>query len=184
MPKPPKKDGKPKGKFVSPKWVPVIQVKPKRGAPTKYEDWMCDKVVEVAQDGGFHAAMMVACGIDNDTFYRYKREIPEFKDAVEYADLISLAIQEATLIAGSRGEIRNYNFASNAMILSNKYRALYKGNEGSSNTEININNNTINLSPQERDDKIAQILQKLKSAGSLPDVLAPKQIDIIPDADE
>jgi len=163
------------------KWVPDIKINIRRGAPCKYETWMCDTVIDIAQSGGFHAAMMVACGIDNDTFYRYKREIPEFKEAVECADLISLAIQEATLVAGARGEIKNYNFASNAMILSNKYRALYKGTEGGNNTEININNNTINLSPKERDDKIAQIMQKLKATGSLPPSLDSNIIDITPD---
>jgi hypothetical protein len=70
------------------------------------------------------------------------------------------------------------------MILSNKYRSLYKGTDGGANTEININNNTINLSPKERDDKIAQLIQKLKATGSLPYGLEKQVIDITPDDDD
>lgn len=164
MPKKPKTEltEKPKEPY---KWVPPIVVKNRRGAPTKYEEWMCEAVIQVAQDGGFHTAMMVACGIDKDTFYKYKNDIPEFKEAVEYADLISLAIQEATLVAGMRGEIRNYNFSANAMILNNKYRALYKTGTGD-NTEININNNTINLTKTEIDDRLNRVIETLKKSGT------------------
>ena len=135
----------------------------KRGAPTKYKPEMCDIVQAVAHDGGFHAAMMVACGITNDTFYAWKRDIPEFKEAVEKADLISLALQEAALMDGMMGKIKNYNFSANAMILNNKYKALYTRGEGSGNTEVTIN--TINLTPDQIDTKIAQKLEKLRSMG-------------------
>lgn len=133
------------------------------GGNTKYRPEMCDVVVQVAHDGGFHAAMMVALDIGNDTFYRWKREIPEFKEAVEKADLVSLALQEAALMDGMLGKIKGYNFSANAMILNNKYKSLYQRADGGSNTEITIN--TVNLSPEQLDSKIAQKLEKLKSMG-------------------
>lgn len=129
----------------------------------KYKPEMCDVVIQVANDGGFHAAMMVALDIGNDTFYRWKREIPEFKEAVEKADLISLALQEAALMDGMLGKIKGYNFSANAMILNNKYKALYQRTDGGSTTDITIN--TINLTPEQLDTKIAQKLEKLKSMG-------------------
>lgn len=129
----------------------------------KYRPDMCDVVIQVANDGGFHAAMMVALDIGNDTFYRWKREIPEFKEAVEKADLISLALQEAALMDGMLGKIKGYNFSANAMILNNKYKALYQRDGAGGNTEITIN--TVNLSPEQLDTKIAQKLEKLKSMG-------------------
>lgn len=135
----------------------------RRGAPTKYKVEMCDVIKAVATDGGFHAAMMVACGITNDTFYRWQREIPEFREAVAQADLISLALQEAALMDGMMGRIKNYNFNANAMILNNKYKALYTRGEGSGNTEVTIN--TINLTPDQMDIKISQKLEKLRSMG-------------------
>ena len=128
----------------------------------KYKPEMCDIVVQVANDGGFHAAMMVALGIGNDTFYRWKREIPEFKEAVEKADLISLALQEAILMDGMLGKIKGYNYSANSKILDNKYKALYQ-KDGSGNTEITIN--TVNLTPEQLDNKIAQKLEKLKTMG-------------------
>src|SRR5260221_376748 len=134
-----------------------------RGAPTKYRSDMCGIVIQVAHDGGFHAAMMVACGIGNDTFYRWKNEIPEFKQAVDQADLISLALQEAVLVDGMLGKIKNYNFNANAMILNNKWRAQYARSGSGDNTEITIN--TVNLSKDQLDNKIAQKLERLKSLG-------------------
>jgi hypothetical protein len=138
-----------------------------RGAPSKYRPEMCNIVIQVANDGGFHAAMMVACGIGNDTFYRWKKEIPEFKEAVDQADLISLALQEAVLVDGMLGKIKNYNFNANAMILNNKWRAHYaRVNSSGGDTNIEITNNTINLSKDEIDNKIAQVLERLKKSGT------------------
>lgn len=137
-----------------------------RGAPSKYRSEMCDTIIKVAQDGGFHAAMMMACGISNDTFYRWKNEIPEFKDAVAQADIISLAFQEAVLVDGMLGKIKNYNFSANAMALNNKWRAQYSRVNGGSGDTTEININAINLSPKEIDSKIAQVLEKLKKSGN------------------
>ena len=134
----------------------------KAGRTSSYRSEMCNLVIKVAEDGGFHAAMMVALGIGNDTFYRWKREIPEFKEAVEKADLVSLAIQEAALMDGMLGKIKGYNFSANAMILNNKYKSLYQ-KEANNTTDITIN--TINLTPEQLDNKIAQKLEKLKTMG-------------------
>lgn len=142
------------------------QAKPlpkRRGPKNKYESWMADKIIEVAEGGGFHAAMMVELGITNDTFYRWKREIPEFKEACEQADLVSLALQERMLVQGALGQIKNFNFSAVAMVLNNKYKAQYQrtGNE----TNVSITNNTLNVSSDEVRNKIAQKLELIKSKG-------------------
>lgn len=137
----------------------------------KYAEWMCDAVIEVAEEGGYHAAMMLRIGVSKATFYNYRDDFPEFKEALERADLINLARQEKLLLDGAEGNIRNYNFTANAYILQNKYKSLYqRDNKEQNNTAITINN--LNLSPEQRDYKIAQISEKLRSMGIniLPDL--------------
>lgn len=61
----------------------------KPGPNIKYSSDMCDLIKQIAKEGGFHAAMIMACGISSKTFYRWKQEIPEFAEAVDEADNIS-----------------------------------------------------------------------------------------------
>ena len=133
------------------------------GAPSKYHPEMCNIVIEVAKEEGFHAAMCVALGITEKTFNVYRKDHPEFNDAVEYADLITLAQQEKRLQDGAAGRIEKYNFNANAMVLNNKYRHSYDRSGSGNNTEITIN--AINLTPEQINYKIAQKLEKLKSLG-------------------
>jgi hypothetical protein len=152
----------------TPEFIPFRRA----GGVTKYSSGMCQTVVDVAKTGGFHAAMCVALGISTTTFYRYQSEYPEFKEAVEFADTITLALQEELLLAGAKGTLEGkYNFSANAMILNNKYRHLYDKTTGTNNTEITIN--TINLTPDQLNAKIAQKLEKLKMMGI---ELDPKQL--------
>lgn len=144
------------------------------GRNTKYDSSMCDLVKAIARSGGFHAAMIMACGISKKTFYKWQDDYEEFKEAVEEADTISLAFQEKCLVEGMLGNIKNYNFSANAMILNNKYKTLYTKSGDGPTTEININ--TINLTQEQIDDKIAQKLEKLGAAGKIPASIL-KQMD-------
>lgn len=136
-----------------------------RGRPLKYRPDMCDTIVAIAYEGGMHAAMWTACGISQSQFYEWKLNIPAFRDAVEEADGISLAFQEAVLVKGMLGQIKGYNFNANAMILNNKYKAIYSRSGSGDNTEIIINNNTLNLTSDQITQKIAQKLEKFKTLG-------------------
>lgn len=130
----------------------------------KYRPWMCDAIIEVAQEGGYHAAMMLRIGVSKGVFYDYKNTIPEFAEALEKADLINLARQEKLLLDGAEGKVKNYNFTANQYILQNKYKSLYqRDNKELGSTSITINNLT--LTPEQRDSKIAQISEKLRSMG-------------------
>ncbi len=149
----------------------------KPGAVPKYDVKMCEVVISTAECGGQEAQMCINCGIGKSTFNKYIKEYPEFAAAVEYAKLIFVATLEAMMVAGAEGRIEHYNFKANEKLLAvaeEKYRSL---SERGQSTTVNIN--TINLSPEERNNKIKQISEKLKSFGIEYDVPEdpPKLID-------
>lgn len=151
---------------------------------TKYRPWMCDAVIEVAEKGGFHAAMMLRLGISRGTFYSYIREYPEFARAVEQADLITQSDNENTLSAIAKNK-KAGDFKAVSYILQTKFAKDYpKDVIDSSSTNITINN--LNLTSEERDHKIAQLAEKLRAAGhDLSGLLNPttKIIEEIPSDD-
>ena len=131
---------------------------------SKYKPWMCDKIVEVAEQGGHVPAMLKAIGVrSKDTFYRWLREYPDFKDAYEASKVVSQAFYEEVLLAGALGKIKGYNFNSIAMVMNNKFNDEYKRSATGSNTEVNIGTmNTLNqLNGKELDKKIENLQKKL-----------------------
>ena len=140
----------------------VIKAKP--GPKSKYEPWMCEKIIEVASEGGHIPAMCQAIGIKSeDTFHRWKREHEDFGKAYEEARTISQGVYESLLLQGALGKIKNFNFNAMAMIMNNKFPNEYKRSATGSNTEVTINQ--LNMSPEQVSAKINQKLEKLKSMG-------------------
>ena len=139
---------------------------------TKYSPDMCKKIIEVAEQGGHVPAMLQAIGVrSKDTFYRWLREYPEFKEAYEASKLASQAFYEEVLLAGALGKIKNYNFNSIAMVMNNKFGDEYKRSATGSNTEVNIGsiNSIENMDGKELDKRIQQLQKKLN--------LIPKEED-------
>ena len=148
-------------------------VLPKRVRRTKYESWMDDVIVDVAEQGGHVPNMCQAIGIaSKDTFYRWIKEYDSFKEAYEEAKLQSQAFYEQLLLAGACGKIKNFNFSALAMILNNKFPTDYKRNATGSQTEINIGsiNSIEHLNEKELDDKISRLQEKLQL------VIGPKEV--------
>lgn len=142
----------------------ILKLPYQKGQNPKYMSKMCDVVISTAQGGGQEAEMCINCGIGMATFKKYQKEYPEFAAAVEYARLVFVATLEAMMVAGAEGKIEKYSFKANEKLLEvaeEKYRKLSERNQN--NTTVNIN--TINLSPEERTEKIKQISEKLKSFG-------------------
>lgn len=119
-------------------------------------------MIEIAQQGGHQSAMAAALGLKStDTFYRWKREIPEFKEMADEAMMHSQVFYEKENTKQITGESKG-NATSLALVLNNKFRDEYKPTEGgTTNTTINI----LNLSAEEMDYKIAQKLEILRGAG-------------------
>ena len=137
---------------------------PKRGAPTKYESWMPEKVIELYQKGAHVSAICRELGIDSrDTFYRWLKEYPEFGAAYKTAKEYGQAFYEDIGLAGTLGQIKNFNFSAWAMIMNNKFGHEYKRNATGSNTEINIGsiNSIEKLDSTQLDHKIKELNEKL-----------------------
>ena len=142
----------------------VLKLPYQRGVITSYLPKMCDVVVSTAQSGGDEEQMCLNCGIGMQSFRKYQKDHPEFAQAVEYAKLLYVASLQALMVAGASGLVEHYNFKANEKLLevaAEKYRKLAERNQ--INNTVNIN--TINLTPQQRIEKIQQISEKLKSFG-------------------
>ena len=61
----------------------------KAGAPTKYESWMRDKILELMSEGASKLECAVACGVRERTMNDWERDNPEFKEFMDYC--VSLA---------------------------------------------------------------------------------------------
>lgn len=137
----------------------------KSGAPSKYIPHYCNVIIEAASEGKHIPGMMLAIGIKSkDTWYRWQKEHPEFKEAVEWAEIVSQAYYESLGHEGMLGKIDGFNATTYAMVMNNKFGQDYKRN-GTGGTEINITNNTLNLTPEQVTQRIAQKIEKLKSLG-------------------
>jgi hypothetical protein len=140
--------------------------------PTQFEKWTeqekedaLAKMIEIAENGGHQAAMCIALGIKSeDTFYRWKREFPEFKEMCEQAKLHSKATYEKIGLKGMMGDISGFNATTYALTMNNKFRDEYKPPNDAGNT-ITHNTLNINLSADELSYKIAQKLEVLRSFG-------------------
>src|SRR5262249_12296661 len=111
-------------------------------------------MIDAAKSGGFNSAYAIALGLKSeDTFYRWKKDIPEFAEWCKEADLYckhNLETHAMNQISGaSRG-----NATTLAIMLRNKFGDEYKHpSEGSSTN--NTTNNYLVLTKDELREKIA-----------------------------
>ena len=73
----------------------------------------------------------------------------------------SKAFYEKLGLLGATGKVKDFNPSTYALIMNNKFSDEYK-RSGSGGTEITVNNNTLNLTAEQLDSKIAQKLAKVK----------------------
>lgn len=134
------------------------------GPKRKYDASMCNTIIDVATSGGHVSEMMMAIGVrSKDTFFRWQKEYPEFKEAYEYSKIVSQAFYERMLLNGSLGQIPGFNATAFAMIMNNKFGDEYKRSATGSNTEITIN--SMSLTSDQMNLKIAQKMEQLKALG-------------------
>lgn len=131
------------------------------------------KMIEISSRGGHNAEMCIALGLKSeDTFYRWKREIPEFKAMCDEARLYGKSFYDNLLLRGAAGLVPNFNATATMGIVNNKFAEDYKRNaDGSSNTPSIGTVNIVNLNSDELQYKIAQKLEVLKRYGEIYDVL-------------
>ena len=144
------------------------------GPKCQFDEWSDEekaaalaKMIEIAQQGGHQSAMSIALGFKSeDTFYRWKREIPEFKSMCEEAKMHAKAFYENLLLRGGAGCIKGFNTAAIMSIVNAKFSDEYKPSEAnalSNSGTINI----LNISSEELQHKIAQKIEVLKKYGEV-----------------
>lgn len=127
------------------------------------------KMTEIAQRGGHQAEMCIALGLKSeDTFYRWKRDIPEFKAMCDEARLHGKVFYDNLLLRGAAGLIPNFNSTAIMGIVNNKFPEDYKrGINGDSAIQNTGTINILNISPDEVQYKIAQKIEALKRFGEV-----------------
>lgn len=63
----------------------------------KYSKEYCELIELIGEQGGLLNQQLSALGISKDTFYRWQKEYPEFKDACDMAKIKSAAYHEELL---------------------------------------------------------------------------------------
>lgn len=145
-----------------------VEILPKKTRKRKYSPDMCEKIIEIAANGGHVAQMCVELGIGSkDTFYRWLNEYPEFAEAYETAKLHSQAFWESVGTMGTTGQLKGFNATTYAIIMNNKFSEDYKRSGTGSNTEINIDNRSVNVE-QLSNEQLDQRLKELSETLSLP----------------
>lgn len=130
---------------------------------------MCDKIIEVALTGGGRAAMAVACGVTKKTLLTWASKIPAFKEAIEYADTISQMLDEERLMKMANGDLgKEANFKAQELRMMTKYPDDYRRQTGSNiSIDVSTTNNTVNLTPAERQRRIMEIVNHAKAIPTL-----------------
>src|SRR3990167_11258290 len=162
----------------------MIGEKNKGGRPSEYHSGLVDVINNLADQGGANIAQMCrACKIASfATFYKYKKEHPEFDTATEQCKMASAATLEEALMLGATG-VRKIDSKAAMWMLYCKDQDQYKMpgrpslNETagkSVNIQIgNINMATLNqLSADELDRMVKATEQSIRSieASQLPEL--------------
>jgi hypothetical protein len=140
----------------------------KTGPKSKFELWMCEKIIEVAKQGGHVAEMCVQIGLQSEsTFHEWKKTYPEFKEAYNESKLYSKALHERVGFQGMVGQLPKFNHKQWEMTMRNKFPEEYKLGTGGDVTITNTYNQ-LNLADSSKDElraKVEQQLEKLRSMG-------------------
>lgn len=96
-----------------------------RGAPSKYDPEICDKIVELGRQGKSKAQIRAAIGIHHKTWGEWAQKHPEFGAAIKEAYELSMAWWEDV---GMNGVFQGMKFNATAYIfqVKNRFPAEYR----------------------------------------------------------
>jgi hypothetical protein len=137
----------------------------KKNANCKYELWMDDAMIQVAAEGGSKADMCLALGLrSKSTIDNWCKADPQFKEAYEYAKLVSQAWWEKVGRDGTTGDIDKFNQPAWATNVNNKFSDDFKRTEQPPTTSTTYNigsiTNVESLTLEELDAQIARLEEK------------------------
>lgn len=125
-----------------------------------YKPEYCQRIMEVAIQGGWVPAMAVECGCCEKTIYNWAENHEDFKKAFTKARLLSKSIMEKYGMAGMSGELPKFNAAMWKNIMANRFPGEYKFNEDAKSLP-NLTVNNISLVPNDELNKKISSLSKM-----------------------
>ncbi len=140
--------------------LPVLAIKRAVGQPTKYKASLCKDLVNMMAAGKKDCQIFAEWGLGRATFYKWLREIPEFKEAHD----IGLELAEKWWEdEGKRlmlsGDSKAFNFW--IAFMNRKFGWSKNNTNSESQTQININNMNV-LNTKSTEDLEAFILEKMQ----------------------
>lgn len=125
---------------------------------TKYKPSMCKEVFELFQKGLNRTQVAAYWGVSTKTVDGWKKAYPDFSTAYEDGLTQTHAYWDGILNEFITGE-RKGNVTALIFKKCNEDRGNYtQRNEG---TTVNINNNTLNMTHQEREQKLANYMKRI-----------------------
>lgn len=146
----------------------VKELKNPVGRPTLYDSsWMLNKVIEIGDNGGTVADICHDLGIKHkSTYYDWIDKYPEFKEAVEIAQLASEAWIARNFRGMISGAINPKGFAALAMYANNHAPETYRRSNAGSYTEVNLQQN--NLVKQLENTDTNKLFERAKKLLEIP----------------
>jgi hypothetical protein len=148
--------------------IPVIvttDLPQKIGRPSKYTPYIAERWLECRKNGASIAQSMLLCDIRSwATYKQWQLDYPEFKEAVEFGEIISQAGWEKIGEQGIKGEIEKFNAATFIFMMCNRYPQHFRQqNNGGVNVQVNnvTSENLSKLSSDELNEKAKVLAQKL-----------------------
>ena len=137
------------------------------GRPEEYDPSACIAIIVSAAKGRHMDSWAIAAGAKSrQTLYNWEERHPEFKEAMDYARLISRDFYGSAGAEATLGNIPNFNANTWATIVKNKFPDEWgQSTESSGGSTTNINFNTVNLTSDEKVNKVKSLIQQLKQSG-------------------
>lgn len=92
------------------------------GRPSKYDQAMCERVIECGQEGMGRCEMAADLGIHYETFEAYQAKHPEFSEAVKAALRLSQAWWEGNGRKATFGGFDGFNATSYIFQMKNRFK--------------------------------------------------------------
>ena len=97
-----------------------------RGAPSTYKPENCEKLIESMSQGKSITQYLVENGVHIQTHRRWLDRFPEYRKAMDFGIMASMAYWEAMGERGCRGDIPQFNQSTYRFIMKNRFPLVYK----------------------------------------------------------
>lgn len=143
----------------------------RRTLKNAYEPFMCEKIIQIGEQGGGEAEMIKAIEVKSkETFFRWIEENEEFKEAFDLAKVYCQAYLEQQLRKGAMGEIDGFNASALKTLMSAKFTE-YKDTTVKNEFTFNDNRKIEKVDDEMINERIKLLQEKLGLAHTVSNVV-------------